>query len=104
MTIAKEKMSDSLLYGPSFNTSGAAPSCSEITLILGASHGIQVQSDSSEAKVRDPRITGVVHEDVRLGTCQYGRETAVRTITYPFKVSMDHIPGVEVAEALSNVR
>ena len=93
-----------LAIWPFFQYLWRSPSCSKTTLILDTSHGIQIQSDSSETKVRDPRITGVVHEDVRLGTCQYGRETAVRTITYPFEVPMNHIAGVEVAEALSDVR
>ena len=50
------------------------PSWSETTLTLGTLRGIQILSDSGEPKIRDTRITGVVHEDVLLETCQYGGE------------------------------
>jgi len=68
-----------------------------------ARYGIHILSDCSEAEIRDACMTGVVHKDVRLVECQHGIETGFRT-TYSFEIPMNHIAGVEVAQALSDVR
>ena len=60
-------------------------------------------SDSSEAKVSNTRITGVVRKDVLLDTGQYGGGARFRTTTYALEVPVNHITGVEIAEALSDV-
>ena len=80
-----------------------SPSWGETTLTLDTPYGIRVLSHHSEAKVRDTRITRVVHEDVWLDTCQYSGGSRSRVITYSFEVPMNHIAGVEVIEALSDV-
>jgi hypothetical protein len=49
-------------------------------------------------------VIGVVHKDVRLEVCQCGGKIRSRTATYPLEVSVNDIAGVEVAEALSDVR
>ena len=66
--------------------------------------GIQISCDCSEAKIRETRMTGVVHKDVRLSRCQCGADLRLRTATYPLEVPVDDIAGVEIAEALSDVR
>jgi len=70
----------------------------------GVRCGIQISSDSGNAKIRDACMTRVVHKDVRLAKCQHGSEMRSRTTTYPPEVPMNYIAGVEVAEALSDVR
>ena len=70
----------------------------------GGRYGIQVLNDGSETKIRDACMTGVVHKDVRLVECQYGSATRFRTATYSLEAPMNHIAGVDVAQALSNVR
>ena len=69
----------------------------------GGPHGIQVLSNYSEAKIRDACMAGAVHKDVRLSGCQYGDKTIFRKTTYSLEVPMNHIAGVEVGEALSDV-
>ena len=76
-----------------------------VTMLTGrAACGFQVLSDRSEAKIRETRMTGVVHKDVRLSRCQCGADLRLRTATYPLEVPVDDIAGVEIAEALSDVR
>ena len=71
-------------------------------VMRSTSYGIQVLSDCSEAKIHNARVTGVVHKDVWLVGYQYCGEMRLKT-TYSLKVPMNHIAGVEVAEALSDV-
>ena len=49
-------------------------------------------------------MTGVVHKDIRLARCQCGGDLRLRTATYPFEVPVNDVAGVEIAEALSDVR
>ena len=41
-------------------------------IIRGGSNGIQVQSDRSEAKIRDLRTAGGIDEDIWLDGSQWG--------------------------------
>ena len=68
----------------------------------GGRYGIQILSDGSEAKIRDACMTRIVHKDVRLAECQHSSAMRFRIATYSFEVPMNHIAGVEVAEALSD--
>ena len=79
-----------------------SPSRGVTTLMRGAPDGIQVLSDCGKAEICDQRITGVVHKDVWLTRCQYGGKGRHRT-TYSLEVTMDHVAGMEVAEASGDV-
>ena len=48
-------------------------------------------------------MTGVIYKDVLLVGCLYNGEMRLGATTYSFEVPMNHIAGVEVAEALCNV-
>jgi len=48
-------------------------------------------------------MTGVVHEDVLLTDGYYGGETEFRTMHF-FRISMNHVAGVEVLEARNELR
>ena len=74
------------------------------TLGLDAPDGIQVLRDSGEAEIGDPRMTGIIHKDVRLVGRQRAGETRFRTATYSLEVPVNDITGMEVAEALGDVR
>ena len=52
-----------------------SPSHGVTVVTRGTPHGIQVLSDRSKAKIRDPRMTEVVHKDVWLVECQCNSET-----------------------------
>jgi len=71
-------------------------------LTRGTLDGIQVLSDRGEAEICDDRVARVVHEYIWLPGSQHGGETKFGT-TYPLKVPMNHITGVEVAEASGNI-
>jgi len=73
-------------------------------ILCGTLLGTCVFSDRGEAKIRDACVTTVVHEDIRLAECQRDGKPRFRTISYSFEVPVNHIAGVEVAEALSDVR
>ena len=81
-----------------------SPSRGVIVFTRGAQLGIHTRGDCSKAKISNPRATGGIYEDIRLGTCQYRDETGVRPTTHPLKVPVNHITGVEVTEALGDVR
>ena len=70
----------------------------------GGPHRIQVLSDRRETEIRDPRMAGVIHEDVWLGTCQYGRKTEPISMTYPFEIAVYHITEVKKVKTPSNIR
>jgi len=72
-------------------------------LVCGALHGIRVLSERGKAKIRDACMTRVVHQDICLAERQRGSETRFRTVTYSLEIPMNHIAGVEAAEALSNI-
>jgi len=73
------------------------------TLMRDGPYGIQVLSYGGEAKIRDACMTRVVHKDVRLVEYQHGGTMGFRTATYSLEVPVNHIAGVEVAQALSDV-
>ena len=66
--------------------------------------GILVSSNHSQAKIRDACMTIVIYKDVWLTECLRNDEIRFGKTTYPFEVPMNNIAGVEVAEALSDVR
>jgi len=66
-------------------------------------HGIRVLSERGKAKIGDACMTRVVHQDVRLAERQRGSETGFGTATHSLEIPVNHIAGVEVAEALSNI-
>ena len=47
-------------------------------------------------------MTRVVYEDVCLAEYEYDGLTGFRTTTYSLEVSVNHIAGMEVAEAISD--
>ena len=51
-----------------------SPSHSVAMITYGGPYGIQVLSDHSKPKIRDPRATGGICKDVRLAGCQYDGE------------------------------
>ena len=67
--------------------------------------GIQVLSDDGDAKIREPCMRGVVnnvHKHVLLMGRQGGGKERFRITTYSFEISVDHIAGVKIMEALSD--
>jgi len=69
-----------------------------------APHGIQVLSDRRETKIRDPCVAGVIHKDVWLGTCQYGRKAELISITHSFEITMNYVAGVEKVKTFGDIR
>jgi len=80
------------------------PSRGVTKFIQVALHGILIFNNCSMAKIRDACMTGVVHKDVRLAGCQYGGEIRFRLTTHSLDTPMNHITGVDVVEALCNLR
>jgi hypothetical protein len=70
---------------------------------LGAPCGIHISGDRGEAKIRDFCMTRVVHKNIWLGVCQCDGGIIFRT-TYSLEVPMNDTAGVEVAEALGDIR
>ena len=103
MTIAKEKMSPSLLHSP-LQDLWCSPPRSVATLMRTTRYRIQVLSHRGKAEIRDDRTTGVVNEDIWLTGSQHGGEMRYKTTTYTLEVPVYHITRVEVAEAFSDVR
>jgi len=93
-----------LTVRPSEQDLWGSPSRGVALLIRGALHGIQVLSHRGDAEIHDARTARLVHENIRLIGCEYDCRTGFRTTTYSLEVPMDHIAGVEVAEAISDVR
>ena len=79
------------------------PSRSMTLIIRGASDGIQVLSDRSKAEIRDPRMVGVIHENIRLLRVKTIVKTGHKSITYSFEISMDYVAGVEEVKAFSDI-
>ena len=74
-----------------------------MTLIFrGASHGIQVLCDRSKTKIREPRVTGVIHKDIWLDTCQYRGKAGPDPITYSLEITMNYVAGVKKAKAFGD--
>ena len=46
-----------------------SPSCSMTMITGGASNRIEVLSDCSKTKIRDPCVASGIHKDIRLDTC-----------------------------------
>ena len=69
-----------------------------------ALHGILIFDERSVAKIRNACVTRVVHEYVWLTKCQYSGAIFFRTATYSFDTPMNHVTGVKVVEAPSDVR
>ena len=74
------------------------------TFTRGASNRIEVLSDRSKAKIRDPCAAGGVNKDIWLETCEYNGERGFGTTTYSLKITMNYVAGVEVIKALSDIR
>ena len=75
-----------------------------MTLVVrGASHRIQVLGDPRETKIRDPCMAGDVNKDIWLGAVNttVGR---IKTITYSLEITVDYVAGVEVVEAVCDIR
>jgi len=88
---------------PLFQDLWCCPQRGVATPTRGTPCGIWVLSNCSVAKIRNPCTIGVVHEDVCLVRCQYyGKRFG--TVTYSLEVSMYYIAGVDVAEAISDIR
>jgi len=79
------------------------PSRGVAVVTRGGPHGVQVLSDRGEAEIRNSRMTRAVHKDIWLAGCQYSSEARSRSATYSLEIPMNHVAGVEVAQALSNV-
>ena len=73
-------------------------------IVRSAPYRIQDLINHGETKVCDPRPTGGVNEDVWLVECQCGDLPVSKTTTYPLETSMDHVTGVEVVEAIRDIR
>jgi len=80
-----------------------SPSRGVAMLMCGTLHGIRVLSERGKAKIGDACMTRVVHQDVRLAERQRSSEMRFRTATYSLEIPVNHVAGVEVAEALSNI-
>ena len=80
-----------------------SPSWGVTTLTRGALHGIQVLGDHSKPKIYNARSIRVIYKDVWLAGCQHCCKTRFVMITYSLEVPVDHIAGVEVAEALRDI-
>ena len=74
------------------------------TFIRSASNRIEVLSDRSKTKIRDPCATGGINKDIWLETCQYNCGTGHGKTTYSLEITMNYVAGVEVIKALSDVR
>ena len=81
-----------------------SPSRGVTTLTRGAPRGIQILGYCGEAKIRNTCITRVVHKDVWLAGESISGKTGFRTTTHSLEVPVNHIAGVKVAEALSDIR
>ena len=64
---------------------------------------IQVLHDYGQSKIRDSRMTGVIHKDVTLAEREYNFEAKFRA-THSFEVAMDLVAGMQVVQTLCNIR
>ena len=69
-----------------------------------ARYGILELTDRPETKICDSCVTGAIHQDVWLDTCQFGRKIWLTSITYSFEVSMNYVVRVEKVKTLSDIR
>ena len=70
-------------------------------------YGVQVFCDNSDAKIRNACMGDVadnVHKYVHLVGCEYYSEIIFGRTTYTLEVSVDHIAGMQVAEAFCDLR
>ena len=70
-------------------------------------NGVQVFRDDGNAKVRNTCVGDIVdniHEYVHLVGREYYGGTTFGTTTYTLEISVDHVTGVQVAEALRDLR
>jgi hypothetical protein len=80
------------------------PSRGMTVVSRGASHGIQVLSDRSKTKIRDPCVAGGIHKDIWLDACQCGGKTGFRIITHSLEITMNYVARVEKVKAFSDIR
>ena len=68
---------------------------------------VQVFCDNGNAEIGNARMGyAVIHvdKDVDLRSCKCSDEMGFGKITYTFEISVDHIPGMQVAEARRDLR
>ena len=66
--------------------------------------GIPEFTDRRETEICDSCVTGTIHQDIWLDTCQFGRKTGLISVTYSFEISMNYVVRVEKVKTLSNIR
>ena len=69
----------------------------------GAQRSIQVLNNPSETKIGDSCVTGVIHKDIWLETCQRGRKIGLMSIAYSFEITVNYVTGVEKVKSLSDI-
>lgn len=80
-----------------------------VLLTRSRPYRFQISGDYGNAEIRKAYARGIidnVHEYVKLVGCQYihGQWNEVLwAITYPFEISVNHIAGVKVFEALRGI-
>ena len=48
-------------------------------------------------------MAGVIHEDIRLDTCQCGGTIGFIPITYSFQITVNYVAGVEKVKPFSDI-
>ena len=69
----------------------------------GAQLGNHICSDRSETKVCDPRLAGGVHKDILLAGVNTVEKLEIEITTHSIELTMNHVAGMEVTEAPSDV-
>ena len=69
----------------------------------GTPRGIQVLSDRRETIIGDSCVAGVIHEDIRLDTCQCGGTIGFIPITYSFQITVNYVTRVEKVKPFSDI-
>ena len=67
---------------------------------------MRIIDDDRSAETHNPRMRGVpdsVHEYIDLVGCQWNNRRRLGVITCSFEASVNHVTGVEVAEALCDI-
>ena len=62
-----------------------SPSRSVAVITRGAPYRIQILSDPSKTKIRDPRAARGIHKDIWLDTCQYGGNAGLEQPRTPLR-------------------
>ena len=62
-----------------------SPSRSVALTTRGAPYRIQILSDPSKTKIRDPRAARGIHKDIWLDTCQYGGNAGLEQPRTPLR-------------------